>query len=160
GALRRAAEAAEGARPAGGAGAGGGSGPDAPDAPRTPLERQLAETWCRLLHVDRVGRGDDFFDLGGNSLAAVRLIAEAERLTGRPIGLSLLSQEPRWGGSGGALARAREVGRPTSLVPLAAGGGGAALYIAHGWGGDVFEHRDLAQRLGPERPVFGLRAAE
>lgn len=42
-------------------------------APRTPLEKQLAALWAELLQVDKVGIDDSFFDLGGDSLAVVRM---------------------------------------------------------------------------------------
>ncbi|MGX7826292.1 amino acid adenylation domain-containing protein [Actinokineospora sp. 24-640] len=42
--------------------------------PRGPVERALADLWRDLLDVDRVGRGDDFFALGGDSLLATRLV--------------------------------------------------------------------------------------
>ncbi len=42
-------------------------------APRSVLERQLAEIWCELLQLDEIGIDDSFFDLGGNSLAVVRM---------------------------------------------------------------------------------------
>jgi amino acid adenylation domain-containing protein len=47
-------------------------GPTAPDpdfrAPGTGTERRLADTWCEVLRLDRVGRDDNFFDIGGHSL--------------------------------------------------------------------------------------------
>jgi hypothetical protein len=43
--------------------------------PRTPLEALLAGMWAEVLGVDRVGALDGFFDLGGNSLLAARLVA-------------------------------------------------------------------------------------
>lgn len=42
-------------------------------APRTDTERALAAAFAEALEVDRVGLDDDFFDLGGNSLRAIRL---------------------------------------------------------------------------------------
>jgi amino acid adenylation domain-containing protein len=44
-------------------------------APRTPVEEELARIWAELLGLDRVGVESSFFDLGGNSLAAVRMTA-------------------------------------------------------------------------------------
>ncbi|HEY0603024.1 MAG TPA: amino acid adenylation domain-containing protein [Herpetosiphonaceae bacterium] len=45
-------------------------------APRTPVEQQLAELWSQVLGVDRVGIHDNFFDLGGDSLQVIRLVAK------------------------------------------------------------------------------------
>jgi natural product biosynthesis luciferase-like monooxygenase protein len=45
-------------------------------APQTPTERTLAEIWQKVLHLPEVSIGDNFFDLGGNSLIAVVLIGE------------------------------------------------------------------------------------
>ncbi|RVW06845.1 amino acid adenylation domain-containing protein [Prescottella agglutinans] len=44
-------------------------------APETPIEEIVAEVFADLLGVARVGRDDDFFELGGNSLVATRAVA-------------------------------------------------------------------------------------
>ncbi|GHA42127.1 hypothetical protein GCM10010372_47660 [Streptomyces tauricus] len=43
-------------------------------APRNRTERVLAEAFAEVLELDRVGIDDDFFDRGGNSLRAIRLV--------------------------------------------------------------------------------------
>ncbi|MEU1733451.1 non-ribosomal peptide synthetase [Streptosporangium sp. NPDC020145] len=43
----------------------------------TEAERVLAEIWCDVLDLDEVGRQDSFFDLGGDSLSAMRLASRA-----------------------------------------------------------------------------------
>ncbi|MGF7119706.1 non-ribosomal peptide synthase/polyketide synthase [Rhodococcus sp. BE178] len=44
-------------------------------APTTPIEEIVADVFAELLGVGRVGRDDDFFELGGNSLIATRAVA-------------------------------------------------------------------------------------
>jgi amino acid adenylation domain-containing protein len=54
-------------------------------APRTAVEKQLANLWCELLQLEEVGIDDSFFDLGGNSLAAVRMASQYHTRFGREI---------------------------------------------------------------------------
>jgi len=54
-------------------------------APRRDLEKRLAALWCELLRLDEIGIDDSFFDLGGNSLAAVRMVSTYHRRFGREI---------------------------------------------------------------------------
>jgi len=44
-------------------------------APRTPIEKALAKIWAEVLSTDEVGIYDNFFDLGGHSLSATRIIS-------------------------------------------------------------------------------------
>ncbi|WP_107982793.1 non-ribosomal peptide synthetase [Rhodococcus sp. OK519] len=55
-------------------------------APETPIEEIVAGVFAELLDVARVGRDDDFFELGGNSLVATRVVAR--------VGESLDTQIP------------------------------------------------------------------
>ena len=58
----------------------GGSGAHA--APQNPAETLVAQVFAELLDVDRVSVTDSFFDLGGNSLSAMRLAARASDALG------------------------------------------------------------------------------
>jgi amino acid adenylation domain-containing protein len=44
-------------------------------APQNEIECALAEIWSQILSLDQVGIHDDFFDLGGHSLAATRVVS-------------------------------------------------------------------------------------
>jgi amino acid adenylation domain-containing protein len=48
---------------------------DAYVAPKIPLQQLMAQIWADVLGADRVGIEDNFFDLGGHSLAAIRLVS-------------------------------------------------------------------------------------
>jgi len=59
-------------------------------APRSPIEKKLADIWAGVLKINKIGIYDSFFELGGNSLLGVRLIAEIEKAIGKPISLKAL----------------------------------------------------------------------
>jgi amino acid adenylation domain-containing protein len=76
------------------------AGPDAVEAPaasqepRTPFEQALADIWCEVLGVERVGVEDNFFDLGGHSLLATRLIGRVRETFGVELGLRHFFETP------------------------------------------------------------------
>jgi len=43
--------------------------------PHSELQQKLSQIWAEVLSLDRVGVRDNFFDLGGPSLAATRLLS-------------------------------------------------------------------------------------
>ena len=50
------------------------------DTPRDALEFQLVKIWEDVLRVRPIGIKEDFFELGGNSLLAIRMLARLEKL--------------------------------------------------------------------------------
>ncbi|MBN6526364.1 peptide synthase, partial [Acinetobacter pittii] len=48
-------------------------------APETSTEKVLADIWCGLLKVEKVGINDNFFNLGGHSLLATQLISKISK---------------------------------------------------------------------------------
>ncbi|MGJ4971817.1 amino acid adenylation domain-containing protein [Bradyrhizobium sp. HKCCYLRH1073] len=63
-------------------------------APVGEIEITLAGIWAELLGLDRVGRGDHFFNLGGHSLLAVRLLSRVAQEFGTSMRLSELFAHP------------------------------------------------------------------
>lgn len=49
-------------------------------APENPTQERLAEIWMSVLGIDRVGIYDDFFELGGDSILATRLVSRIRRI--------------------------------------------------------------------------------
>jgi len=62
-------------------------------APRDALEETLAEVWGEVLGIDRVGLDDDYFELGGDSIRSIRVIARAEE-RGLAFSLDQLFEAP------------------------------------------------------------------
>ena len=128
-------------------------------APRNPTENTLAGIWAAVLGRDAVGVHDDFFDLGGDSLAAVRLVAEVKKVYGQAPPVAALLGSPTVEAMTQCLLTTPGAHRWTSLVPMKPVGSQPPFYFVHGWGGGVLGFVKLAQCLGNDQPCYGLQAA-
>lgn len=86
-------------------------------APRTSLEQEMAAIWAEILLVDRVGRHDDFFQLGGDSLASAQLLARIHEVFRVDLSLSVL-QNPTLAGVAQAVEETRRGGKPDVVAAL------------------------------------------
>ncbi|HYJ80694.1 MAG TPA: amino acid adenylation domain-containing protein, partial [Longimicrobiaceae bacterium] len=62
--------------------------------PETPTEAEVAEIWREVLEVERVGVGDNFFDLGGHSLRATRILSRVQSRLGVRLTVASLFDHP------------------------------------------------------------------
>ncbi|KOR39763.1 hypothetical protein ADT25_21135, partial [Xanthomonas oryzae] len=83
--------------------------------PQSLLEQMLAQLWSELLGVERVGRHDSFFALGGHSLLGVKLI-ERLRLLGWQLDVRALFSTPTLLGLAEALKTASMVNVPANPI--------------------------------------------
>lgn len=63
-------------------------------APRNDMERSLAQIWCDVLNLPEIGIQDNFFDLGGHSLTASRIISRIGKQHKKAIKLQDFYQAP------------------------------------------------------------------
>ncbi|HEY5955686.1 MAG TPA: amino acid adenylation domain-containing protein, partial [Polyangiaceae bacterium] len=80
------------------------------EAPRTPTERSLAEIWSLVLELpeDEIGRQTHFFEVGGHSLSAIRVLARLKERLGSEIGLAQIFEHPRLSDLATHIAETRE----------------------------------------------------
>ncbi len=133
-------------------------GPDGAEhvPPRPGMEERLAAVWADVLSVERVGAHDDFFDLGGQSILATRLVARLRGELGVDVPVAMLVQAPTVEAMARALAAGERAVRPP-LVPLQTFGERPPLFLVHPAGGHVICYRGLAVSLAPDQPVYGLQ---
>jgi len=114
--------------------------------------------WEKVLGVRPVGVTDNFFDLGGNSLLAVRLFVQIEKTFEKNLPLATLFQAPTVEQLA-PIVREQESSAPwSSLVAVQPGGAKPPFFGVHGALANVLMYRDLSRHLGPEQPVYGLQA--
>ena len=65
-----------------------------PELPTTPIQSTIAEIWADMLNLTIVGIDDDFFDFGGHSLLAVRLMNRVDQTIGVNLNLRQLFETP------------------------------------------------------------------
>jgi phthiocerol/phenolphthiocerol synthesis type-I polyketide synthase E len=118
----------------------------------------LADLWRAALGVATVTAEDDFFALGGESMALVQLVSVVRARAGVPVSLSELALEPTFGRLHDLATRAQDA-HHTGLVPLSTAGSGVPLFLAADAFGTTMAYRELAGRLGTDRPVFGVEPA-
>jgi acyl transferase domain-containing protein/thioesterase domain-containing protein/acyl carrier protein len=142
-------------------------------APRNDVERTLVTMWQELLGVDQIGVDDNFFDLGGHSLNAVRLFAKVRKTFGADFPISVLFAAPTiaaiaamvGGGSDSDsdqpnVAAAVPQLRYRYLVPMnnCEIRDATPLFVVAGMYGNVLNFRHLAHQVAPNRPFFGIQA--
>ncbi len=137
------------------------------EAPKTDTERFLASEFEAILRRQNVSRASSFFDLGGQSIAAVRLFRAINTRFGLDIPISKLLRFPTPADLGAHIETLLNPGNHTDpsqayrfLVPIGSGTSSSAptLFVCAGAGGNVLNLRDLAKSLVPDISLVGIQA--
>jgi acyl transferase domain-containing protein/thioesterase domain-containing protein/NAD(P)-dependent dehydrogenase (short-subunit alcohol dehydrogenase family)/acyl carrier protein len=142
--------------------------------PRNEIEAKLAEFWTELLGVQKIGVHDNFFDLGGHSLIAVRLFRMIKKAYAADFPISVLFEAPTIAKCAELIERSgakAEIGSDMTaapaqessfvhLVPMHLGKNQneTPLFVCAGMFGNILNLRHLAVQIAHDRPVYGLQA--
>lgn len=127
--------------------------------PRNTLELQLAEIWEEVLEVRPIGIKDNFFDIGGHSLLAIRLMSKIEQAFGRNLPLTSLFSGPTVEQLASILhSSSGDSSSQSPLVAIQPHGNKTPLFYMPGGGGNVIYLYHLARHLGFDQPFYGLQA--
>jgi thioesterase domain-containing protein len=127
-------------------------------APRDALELQLTKIWEKVLAIKPIGIKDNFFDLGGYSLLAVRLFEEIDRATGKNLPLATLFQALTVEQLADTLRQEGWSAFWSPLVAIQSNGSNPPFFFIHAVSGNVLHYRYLSRYLGPDQPFYGLQA--
>jgi len=117
----------------------------------------VARVWEEVLQMPVGGPEDDFFDVGGDSLKAIKFILHLERALGLELSLTLITEAPKFAG----LCEALKEHRTTRYVPLVAlkpGDQSPPVFIVHGLGGHVAGFFPMTRRMTYPGAVIGIQA--
>jgi amino acid adenylation domain-containing protein len=128
--------------------------------PGDAAERRVAEIFAELLRVDRVGAADDFFDLGGDSLAVVEALLRLNEAFGQDLSVTDFIEASTPAGLAARL-RSGATASPSALVALQKGSDRPPVFLVPGGTGDgedLLVVARLVRFLGSEHTVFGFRS--
>jgi thioesterase domain-containing protein/acyl carrier protein len=128
-------------------------------APRNDIELRLLEIWTQVLERSSFGVTDNFYDLGGDSLKAVYMIAEVESEFCVALSPAEINDAATVEKMAGILGRSVSAVQPQEpedhgIVELQKGTSRRALFCFPGNSGAVFSFYPLSEKLGPDRGVF------
>jgi surfactin family lipopeptide synthetase A len=148
-------------------------------APRNAVESEIAAIWKEVLEIDEIGVLDNFFEIGGHSLLAMRLLSRLHEAFGIEVPLRRFFEMPTIEGVEKIIAQTRGNGKVNgtpashaaddslvntepakhlqSLVPIQPRGDRTPLFLAAPAGGVVFPYYHLAPNLGDSQPLYALQ---
>ncbi|WP_186111007.1 amino acid adenylation domain-containing protein [Burkholderia gladioli] len=136
------------------------------EAPVGELETQLARIWAAALGLERVGRHDNFFAIGGHSLMAAQVAVRASEQTGVSLSvrsifdtrtvhrLAALVEAAR--AAPGEFARRQSNDASAQYVVFHAEGQQRPLFLTHTLQGYSWYFEHLAAHIDASIPVYGL----
>jgi amino acid adenylation domain-containing protein len=126
-------------------------------APTNETEALVVDLFRKLLGVSAVSVTDDFFDLGGQSLLAARLLAEIRQATGKQIPLSqlFLGASPQY--LSHIVQEKVEDSAEKNATLIQSGSGGPSFFVVVPPGENGVGYMKLARSMGPEFRVYMLQ---
>jgi thioesterase domain-containing protein len=120
------------------------------------LELTVLDCWRNALNRPDIGLDHDFFQAGGHSLVAARMIVDLNKKLGSKLPISYLVEVPT-ARKFAELMRQTKDAPARCLVSMQPEGSLPPLYVAHHLLGDILIYRSLADHFAPHRPVFGIQ---
>lgn len=130
------------------------------EVPENDLQRKLSLIWQDLLGLNAIGVNDNFFDLGGHSLMAARLIARIESRFGMNMPIATLFEAPTVAQLAQRLERHRYESSWSPIVDLfmpEEASAAVPFFCVHSLGSNLASLHKIANLMAGNRPIYGLQ---
>lgn len=124
-------------------------------APRTETEKLVATIWKECLNIEKIDIFSNFFEIGGHSLIAVKVMNKLEQETGERLPLSSLFEHSSLEKFSKLLYKSKDVSFDC-LVSLKPNGKKVPLFIVHGAGLNVLNFMNLVKYFDEDQPIYGI----
>lgn len=123
-------------------------------APESELEQTLVDIWQKALNIEQIGIDDNFFDLGGTSLVAVRVMGQINEITNSSLNSSILYQLPTIRN----LSQKIDANNTLDINPiiLLKEGRGTPLFIFPPWSSYPTIFNEFVNSYNADNPLYGI----
>ncbi|MEV7320216.1 amino acid adenylation domain-containing protein [Streptomyces sp. NPDC093970] len=127
-------------------------------SPRDHIELALYQIWKGLLLHPDIGIDDNFFDIGGTSISAIKLADAIRKSLGTTLPIRDIMLHPTIEALGGRIRQGTPARPPGSLIEFRKGDGGGTVICVHPGGGTAFCYLALAKTLPEDCGVYGIQS--
>jgi thioesterase domain-containing protein len=125
------------------------------EAPVGETETALASIWAEVLKVKRVGRHDNFFQLGGHSLLTLRVVSLLEQINISISALEVFTHPTIHGLGARLVSQGRQILGPKAIC-VRASGPEPPLFFPHCGAGELFYVAALSPHIETAISIYGL----
>jgi amino acid adenylation domain-containing protein len=127
-------------------------------SPRDSIEIRLLHIWEDILDIRPISILDNFFQIGGHSLLAFRLMARIEESFGEKLALATLFERPTIEQLASLLRRQQKPIQHSSLIAIRCNGSRLPFFCVHPAGGNILCYLELARHMDAEQPFYAFQA--
>jgi thioesterase domain-containing protein/acyl carrier protein len=124
--------------------------------PLTPTQTKMLAIWRDILRHPDLGADDDFFEAGGDSLLAVRMLARVERELGTQISVRALVEGRTLRHIAAMLTDSLPSSLPRGVVRLRGSDAERPLFCLPGLGGVALQFERMAAIMSTQRTVYAI----
>ncbi|PKQ44146.1 non-ribosomal peptide synthetase [Confluentibacter flavum] len=127
------------------------------ELPKNETEQVMLQIWQDVLNIDAISTNDNFFEIGGDSILSIQIIAKA-----RKMGMMISPNQLFEFQNIKDLSEYIDVNKNTNeswdyVAPLRKEGYKKPLFCIHAGGGHVFFYNLLTEYIDPERPIYAIQ---
>ena len=123
--------------------------------PINNIQFSLAKIWEKILKIENIGIDHNFFEIGGNSLLAIKLASHIHKHFSKAISVADIFRYPSIY-SLSLLLESTEKSSNSPLILIKEGDEGAPLFMIHPGGGLAFCYMGLAHYVNAPHPIYGI----
>lgn len=134
----------------------GTKAPDHDEGLLSGVEKRMHDLWVKVLQQDKLGREQNFFEVGGHSLLAVHLLSEVNKVFGSRVPIITFLQDPTIAGICRSISQIDTVGPRLVGLSKSKSKSSLPLVLVPGASGNPYSYQAIAKQLLPNVHLVGI----